>query len=241
MPGLTPFISTPEHPEARGQPGLLAPHRLARQWAAALADLVFPPRCAGCGRVDTPWCGRCQAELDAVQRPPFVPPLEPLSGMAATAMHTGKIQQAIWSLKYENARDLAAPLGSRLADHLRLLNWPVECVVPVPMHASRLAERGYNQAQLVAEQLAQQAGLPCAPAALRRWRFTPSQVGLGREARLANVQDAFEAELALVRDQVMLLVDDVYTTGATLRACADTLLAAGATAVYGLTVSVALD
>lgn len=240
MPGIVQRLSPIQtETEARGHPGLFALNRLYQQTLIVLADLIFPPRCAGCGCVDTNWCARCQHELEQTPSPGRVSPLAPLSGMASTGVHDGKIQQAVWSLKYENGRQLAAPLGARLTQHLAGLHWPVEIIIPVPMHASRLAERGYNQAQLLAEQIAQLSGIPCMPGALRRWRFTPSQVGLGREARLVNVQDAFEADPVLVMNQVILLVDDVYTTGATLSACADTLLQAGATAVYGLTVSVA--
>ncbi|HEX2906739.1 MAG TPA: ComF family protein [Phototrophicaceae bacterium] len=220
-------------------PGLFAPHRLLHRTFALVIDLVFPPRCAGCGRVDTLWCERCQTALEQMPPPRQVQPLPPLSGMASSGVHAGKIQQAIWSLKYENGRALAEPLGERLAQHLAHLEWAIDQVVPVPMHAHRLAERGYNQAQLLAEQLALHAALPCVPTALRRWRFTPSQVGMGRSERLTNVKDAFAADAALVQGRTILLVDDVYTTGATLSACAEALLAVGAAAVYGLTVSAA--
>ncbi|MBI5669015.1 MAG: ComF family protein [Chloroflexi bacterium] len=240
MPGIVQRLSFDQtETEARGHPGLFAPKRLVHTALAAILDLVFPPRCTGCGRVDTIWCDRCQRELELIPPPRHVQPLPPLSGMASTGVHDGKIQQAIWSLKYENARALAEPLGERLAAYFAGLTWPVDLIAPVPMHASRLAERGYNQAHLLAEQLAQQAGLPCAPEAVRRWRFTPSQVGLGRAERLENVRDAFEANPLLVQNRTVLLVDDVYTTGATLSTCAEALLQAGATAVYGLTVSVA--
>lgn len=233
MPGVVQLFTHPQ--QARGRPGLVVPKRLL----TGIADLIFPPRCCGCGRVDTLWCDRCQRSLERIPAPRHVQPLAPLSGMASTAVHEGLIQHSIWSLKYDNGRMMAGPLGRRLAAHLSHLGWPVDAVVPVPMHINRLLERGYNQAQLLAEQLAQQAALPCLPDALRRWRFTPSQVGLGREERLANVRDAFEADPAQTRDRTLVLVDDVYTTGATLSACAEALLLAGAAAVYGLTVSAA--
>jgi len=240
MPGIVQRLSHDQtENEARGHPGLFAPERLIDRTVRLITDLVFPPRCAGCGRVDIVWCARCQDQLERIPFPERVLPLEPLTSMASTGVHDGKIQQAIWSLKYENGRELAVPLGARLTKHLAGLNWPVSMIIPVPMHSKRLAERGYNQAQLLAEQIAHRTMFPCIPQALKRWRFTTSQVGLGREERLVNVQDAFEADPKHVRNQVILLIDDVYTTGATLSACADSLLQAGATAVYGLTVSVA--
>jgi ComF family protein len=225
--------------EAWVKPGPPAPDRLLRGAWALLIDLLFPPRCSGCGRVDTDWCDRCQSELERTPFTPHVRPLKPLDGMASTAVHEGIVQRAIWSLKYENARSLAVPLAERLVAHLQTLNWKFDMIVPVPMHVGRLLERGYNQAQLLAEQVAMQAMFPCVPTALVRERYTPSQVGLGREARLTNVADAFRGDSLLVGDRSPLLIDDVYTTGATLSACAEAALAAGAKAVYGLSVSVA--
>jgi predicted amidophosphoribosyltransferase len=144
-PQLTSALS-----EARGHLGLLAPVRLLRAVYNPFLDLVFPPRCAGCGRVDWHWCARCQAELDGEPFPAYVPPLPPLVGMAASAAHDGLVQRVIWSLKYENARAAALPLGQRLARRLALLRWPVDVIAPVPMHSSRLKARGYNQADLIA-------------------------------------------------------------------------------------------
>lgn len=240
MPGMSSHHLQPESSvEAWVKPGLSAPDRLLRSGWAWLVDLLFPPRCSGCGRVDTEWCDRCHAELQQMPFPPRVRPLFPLDGMASTAVHEGIVQRAIWSLKYENARSLALPLAERLVAHLHTLHWKFEMIVPVPMHVGRLLERGYNQAQLLAEQVAMQVMFPCVPAALVRERYTPSQVGLGREARLANVADAFRGDPLLVGDRNLLLIDDVYTTGATLSACAEAALAAGAKAVYGLSVSVA--
>jgi ComF family protein len=112
-------------------------------------------------------------------------------------------------------------------------------VVPVPLHMARLAERGYNQAQLVAEYLASHAGLRCEPTALLRQRSTRSQVELGAVERLANLANAFRGDPALLSNQTILLIDDVYTTGATLSNCAQAALDAGAKAVYGLTVTAA--
>jgi ComF family protein len=118
-----------------------------------------------------------------------------------------------------------------------LLNWTIDMIVPVPMHTTRLRERGYNQAQLLGEHAAQQLAIPCVPEAVQRLRHTQSQVNLNAQERQANMQDAFEANPQLVSGQTILLIDDVYTTGATLAACAQTALDAGATAVYGLTVT----
>jgi ComF family protein len=113
---------------------------------------------------------------------------------------------------------------------------PLTAVVPVPLHEQRLAERGYNQSELLAANFCKAVSLPMQPAWLVRTRETRQQVGLGPNQRMANVQGAFCATKA-VAGQRILLVDDVYTTGSTLRACAAAALAAGAESVYGLTLA----
>jgi ComF family protein len=236
MPG-TNWSTESVQQEARAVSGLLASQPVVRRWLAAGIQLLFPPRCAGCGRVDEFWCKRCQAEIDAIPLSTFVKPHPPLAGIAFTGIHTGKLQQAQWSLKYENMPEMAEPLGQRLAERFLTLNWTIDMIVPVPMHTSRLRERGYNQAQLLGEHAARKLAIPCVAEAIRRTRQTQSQVTLNAQERLANMQDAFEADPQLVSGQTILLIDDVYTTGATLAACAQAALDTGASAVYGLTVT----
>lgn len=223
----------PEAPITRR--GLLSSHR----WLAAAVDLVFPPRCGGCGRVDTHWCARCQRELDALPLATDIRTLPPILGIAYTGLHTGKLQHMIHGLKYENATQLAQPLGERLARRLTQLNWKIDIVVPVPLHRSRERRRGYNQAKLLVEAVAGQLMQPYATTALTRERNTTSQVGLNGAQRRANVQNAFRGDPQRLAARTILLIDDVYTTGATLAACAQAALDAGAKAVYGLTVTAA--
>lgn len=232
---VNPAINT----EARHWSGLFASWRSVRQVVRFSVDLVFPPRCAGCGRVDAEWCAACQRALNDTPFPPKVSPLPPLAGVASTAEHSGIIREAVQALKYNGARGMGTVLGARLARHLAAQNWNCEIIVPVPLHTIRLQERGYNQSQELSNTVAVITGLRCIPEALIRNRMTESQVMMSAAERLSNVRNAFSAQSALVSNQNVLLVDDVYTTGATLRACGDALLAAGATAVYGLTVTVA--
>ena len=209
----------------------------AQGWLNAGLDLLFPPRCAGCGRVDTILCDRCQADIDSIA---FILDLQapvPLSGSAATGLHEGTLQQAVHMLKYNNAPALALPLGERLSKCLDRLNWNVDMIVPVPLHATRLKERGYNQSQVLGAHVAVQHSIPLVPDAIARWRLTTTQVGLTADQRRANVVDAFRANPALVANKTLLLIDDVLTTGATLQACALAALDAGALAVYSLTVT----
>ena len=112
-------------------------------------------------------------------------------------------------------------------------------IVPVPLHTKRLAERGYNQAKLLAEQVARLTGIPCEPHALQRIRETQSQVTVSGAESLKNIKDAFIANNPLVIGKSILVIDDVYTTGSTMSACGEALLSAGASLVYGLTVTAA--
>lgn len=208
----------------------------------AVLELIFPPACAGCGRVDSAWCPRCNQRLGAVPTEILVQDFQLTRGefkVVSTGWHTDLLQTAIQALKYENLPQLAQPLGERLACVLDELSWPVEVIIPVPLHAARLRARGYNQAALLAEALGAAAEIAVEVDGLYRIRDTRSQVGLNRGERLDNMAEAFHADEG-VHDQAVLLIDDVATTGATLCACAEALYAAGASAVYALTVSAAL-
>jgi ComF family protein len=127
-------------------------------------------------------------------------------------------------------------MAAWLAEVCRREDWRPTLVIPVPLSPKRRRRRGYNQADLVAGALAGMLGLPVRSDALSRERETPSQVGLDPAARRRNVEGAFRALRAEVEGQVVLLVDDLFTTGATLASCAQALRAAGSSEVYGLTV-----
>jgi competence protein ComFC len=226
-----------ETQKAQSRTGPFAP--LGRLAHFAL-DLLFPPRCAGCGRVDTVWCLSCQRELDSVPYLTDVTALEPLTAVAATGHHAGKLREAVHALKYENVPNLSIPLGERLAASVIQLQWPIDMVISVPLHTSRRKQRGYNQSQLLSEVVASIIGKPYWPDAIERQRDTRSQVGLNRQQRQANMANAFTAD-SNISGYIALLIDDVYTTGATLSGCAAALMAAGANAVYGLTVTAAND
>lgn len=167
---------------------------------------------------------------------PALYPLEHFAATLSTGSHTGLLQNAVQALKYYGLTDLAPLLGARLAAVYPHLNMTIDLIVPVPLFNVRLAERGYNQSQILCAALADQLGIPTS-GALTRERDTGSQVGLNREERLSNVESAFQADAAQVAGRRLLIVDDVRTTGATLKACAQAALSAGAGAVYALTLS----
>lgn len=153
------------------------------------------------------------------------------------------LRTAIHHLKYEQKPELAELLARYLVAVFRCAPWselrePVQAVIPVPIHQERREERGYNQSELLAESFCRAVNLPLRAEWLYRWRVTPSQVGLSAAERQLNVADAFRVN-GPVLGQTILLIDDVYTTGATLQACADELARNGARRVYALSLAMA--
>jgi len=189
--------------------------------------MLDPPLCRVCGnQVNTNGkCNQCRAH------PPNY------AAVRSWGVYEGPLRQAIRKLKYR--RDI--PLGEALARHLiaqwKSLEWKVDLVTPVPLSAARLAERGYNQAALLALPLALSCGLTYSTRILKKIRNTPSQVGLDFMERQQNVKNTFVAAAELVQDKIVLIVDDVVTSGATMDACSQALRAAGAQRVYGLSLA----
>lgn len=158
-------------------------------------------------------------------------------------VYGGSLRELVHLLKYNGMFPLATPLGERMASVATRPAWRDEfarcqAVVAVPLSADRKKSRGYNQAELVARVVARRLKLPLIPAsAFRRVRATSTQAGLTRPQRRENVHDAFAAETRAVDGRVILLIDDVMTTGATLDSCAACLCKAGASEVLALTVA----
>ncbi len=228
-------------------------------WLAAGLDLIFPPTCATCGHVGHLICPICAQQAEPapqavcrrcgrVQAAPVeqcaqcaAQPEHPLAHVHAAALHTTPVREFIHLLKYEQRPDLAPALGRYLTAALLRPEWDglrdgFDAVAPVPLHAERLAERGYNQAELLARALSRRTRIPLRTDLIHRARHTRSQVGLKAQERADNVEDAFLASPACA-GLTLLLIDDVYTTGATLTACAAAARHAGAALVCGLTLA----
>lgn len=216
-------------------------------WADRLLDLVFPSRCAGCGRPGPVWCDACQAGCDILSGGGCRVCGDPDHGadgcpqgfefpVRAHARYRGPIVRALLQLKYRPNRALAGIMGTWLADIVRREAWRPTLIVPVPLGRERLRRRGYNQAALIAMSLAEQLDLPSREAALTRIRETRSQVGLDGAARRQNVAGAFQAHAEFLNGSLVCLVDDLCTTGATLMAGGQACLQAGARGVFGLSV-----
>lgn len=154
-------------------------------------------------------------------------------------IYEGSLRDALHALKFDGCRALAAPLGDLITRAVRAeASLGADVVVPVPLHPSRLRERGFNQAELLAHRVARTLHLPCHTHLVRR-RLTAPQSTLARTGREANVLGAFSCAGGLIGATV-LLVDDVMSTGNTASACAGALLEAGAARVVVATVAAAL-
>lgn len=198
-------------------------------WKRLLGDLLSPPSCAACDVRTTRRSVFCPACVPTIERAGLRS--EPL----AFALFGGAMAVAIRRLKYESRPDLAYPLGELLRALCREAKVEADVVVPVPLHPRRLVERGYNQAALLARAVARETGARFEPRALVRHVDTPRQAELGREERLRNVAEAFALRKPMaIAGRRVLLVDDVFTTGATLQACRQALETVRPKSVRGL-------
>jgi ComF family protein len=225
-----------------------------------LADAVCPERCGACDALvaaDELLCGRCRRDVHYLLPPGCERcglPL-PAAGLCAAcigrstsiraarawaayrgASPTGAVARTIAAFKYRGAQRLGRRLAAAVAP--RVPDPTVALVVPVPLHPRRLRARGFNQSAVVARHLARRLGRPTAPTLLVRTRDTPSQTTLDVSARTQNVAGAFAVRRPdLVAGRTVLVVDDVWTSGATARSVAEVLRDAGAAAVDVVTIA----
>ena len=235
-------------------------------WSKRALDALFPPRCGGCGtfsgpifcekcapdlcEIVPPCCAQCGRVFDALARGAEIcarcrehPPA--FERARACWIYEGPPRLAIHRFKYNRRYAMAPRLVQQMAQtpaaRAMLWDWQPDILVPVALHASRARARGFNQSALLARELGLARDLPALDL-LRRTRRTPPQVGLSLKERRRNVRAAFAVNEALWRNHKgagarILLIDDVFTTGATLDECARVLRDAGAGAVAALTVA----
>ena len=224
-----------------------------RQIWEQFTNLLFPPRCGGCGTAGRLWCETCRATIMPVEPPwcekcgePNTParlcskcraqPLQ-IEQIRSVALFVGPLRQGIHRFKYEKLSSLADPFGAMLTDYWRANQLTADWLIPVPLHPSRERDRGYNQSNLLAQRLAAQVGVPVISKGLRRTRVTAVQMELNAAQRKENVSGAFACDDQRVRGARVIVIDDVCTTGATLEACAVAVLKTGAASVMGLTLA----
>lgn len=228
--------------------------RQSRRITRQLLDIVFPPRCAGCQSSGAVLCATCHATFRAAKQQvcrqcgralpvtglcQHCRPYQPgLSGLLAVSSYQGALRSCIHALKYDGNTRLAEPLGKVLAEAYLAFGMQADVIIPVPLHAERQQQRGYNHAQLLAAVCASHIHVPLRDDIVVRHRATTAQVGLKAHERQQNVAGAFVCTHAFksgpLYGRTLLIIDDVYTTGATLGACAAPLFTAGAKAVWGL-------
>ncbi len=241
-------------------------HRLPARLAKGLVDFIYPPVCSGCGRFaarDGAVCPACWQTIRFIERPycevmgtPFThdlgagilsaeaiahPPV--FDRLRAVAAHDGICQTLVHRLKYNDRLDLAPLMARWMARAAGDLLKEADVIVPVPLHRTRLFMRRFNQSAELGRQLSLQSGKPFNAIDLKRIRRTAHQVGLGERAREDNVRGAFavsDAGKMAFAGRRILLIDDVYTTGATVSAASRALRKAGASDITVLVFSMAL-
>ncbi|MEH0002647.1 MAG: ComF family protein [Holosporaceae bacterium] len=228
----------------------------------AAANALLPWRCEGCGVITQTRgvCGSCFSQLALITQESCVScglPFEVSMAKRAQCLRCQKAPQLLKQLKavfVYNAKSRLMILRFKhhrsfallpffvhlLCQRAQTMLKKIDLIAPVPLHWTRLLKRRFNQSGLLADQLAKKTSKPSAPALLKRVVRTPSQGMLTLKERHHNVKNAFAIHKrykACVPEKRVLLVDDVCTTGATLNACAKTLLKQGAKEVYGLTLA----
>lgn len=237
-----------------------APDALRRVGRAAL-DFVLPPVCHGCSiPVADPHnlCATCWSSLRFIERPycerlgiPFgydlgagalsaeaIADPPPFGKARSAVLFDGLGRNLVHRLKYQDRADLGRLIGRLTARAGGDLFGACDVIVPIPLHRRRLFVRRFNQSQLIAAEVGRVAGLPVNPFGLERVKKTTSQVGLTETQRAANVSGAFRVSLAskaAIQGRRVLLVDDVLTTGETVKAATRSLLRGGAASVDVLT------
>jgi ComF family protein len=234
-----------------------------------LLDIVFPASCAYCrsplGASRTArLCAACWADFSALAGalcPVCGRPFESPETLADSPTHRclscrrdppsfdqalsvgafeGSLREAVHQFKYRPCRALGKPLGDWMSERIRVLIG-IDAIMPVPLHTSRLRKRGFNQALLLAHRMSLKCSAPLSYDNLVRVRPTRPQVELTGEERIRNVAGAFSLKAPeRVVERHVLLIDDVFTTGATLNECAAALKEAGARQVTACTLARAL-
>lgn len=227
---------------------------LLQKSSQTLFDLLFPQSCVHCQTSDSWLCQTCYNSI------PFITTtvcnycgtpvsssfcrqcdnhsLQYIDGIRSAAyFEDNPLRTAIHALKYRNHKAIAQELADILANTYRYYQLQADVIIPIPLHNSRVKERGYNQSELLAHKLSDALKIPVNTKITRRIRKTRTQMTLGVEERRQNVHGAFACQGKQLTHQRVLLIDDVCTTGSTLDSCAAALKSAGAVSVWGLTLA----
>ena len=193
-------------------------------WGRALLDFAYPPHCAVCEadiEADALLCGSCWAEIVTRRSHPRAEDgNRAFEQVVSLGPFTGALQQAIYALKFRNQVRLGRALGERMGQCLAEQLAPLDCLLPVPLHPARQRERGFNQSAEIAAGLGAMLGVPVYHGVVRRRKNTQQQALLSAEERRANLRGAFALVTEPPAGARIGIVDDVWTTGETIAACA---------------------
>ncbi|MBU1326608.1 ComF family protein [Patescibacteria group bacterium] len=223
-----------------------------------LLDLFFPKRCIGCGKIGRYFCERCKLRIRVIgereaicpvcEKPAIGGAIHPrcksrysIDGLTSFFRYDGPVRKAIKTVKYRLVSDLVfefidliPQFAIRQLDNSQLL-------VPIPLHSSRLRERGFNQAAILGKLIADKINIPLRTDILKRVRKTTPQVEMKkRDDRLKNMGNVFVVNNIAIQqynNSAIFLFDDVFTTGATMRAAANILKRSGVKFVWGVTIA----
>lgn len=234
--------------------------RLIKIGKEILLDILFPKFCVGCGKEGTYLCEDCFYLIEILEKQycPFcqIPKIvldgrtcplcrksKKLTGLfCATSYENFLVKKIIHEYKYSLIKELAIPLSLLIIIHFynlgKLKNFSDFILIPVPLHKKKLKNRGFNQAEEIAKELSKFLNIPLLSNGLIKTKQTKSQTELQKEDREKNVKGVFVCtKNSSVRKRKILLVDDIFTTGATMEECARVLKEAGAREVWGVVVA----
>lgn len=217
-------------------------------------DFIFPKKCVSCGRFGSYICRECFSKIEFIEKPvcascgrqavggrthPGCVTRYTLDGLVTACRYRGAIRAAIVKIKYRWIYNISSLLVDLVADSLWRYDLPDGVIlVPIPLHTSRKRWRGFNQAELLAVELAKRFKVKINTNLINRVINTKTQVGLSRDERKKNIKGAFEVSReSKVKGKRFILVDDVFTTGATMSEACRVLKANGAKSVWGMTVA----
>lgn len=220
----------------------------------SLLDIIFPKRCLGCGKFGKYFCDQCSPTIRVIEewetvcpmceRPAFAGMTHPrcktahsLDGLTSFFHYDSIVKEAVKTLKYRLVTDLAEEFIYLISPNLPII--PSSILVPIPLHGFRYRDRGFNQAEVLGKLLADRLHIPMRTDILRRVKKIAPQVEVkDRKERLKNMKGVFSINNSeLISHKSVVLLDDVFTTGATMRAAGETLKRAGAKHVWAVTMA----
>lgn len=227
-----------------------------------ILNIIYPPTCPICGKIvrvyNNQICETCKKQVRYIKEPLCKKCGKQLivkeqeycydcsrkehlytKGIALWA-YDSNVKKSIYNFKYNNKREYAKVYAEEmiLRNRQQILNWNVDAIIPIPLHKSKLRSRGFNQAEVLAKEIAKQLGLPMYQNLVKRVKKTLPQKALNDKQRINNLKNAFKIEEFDVKLKKVILIDDIYTTGVTIDSVTEILKKAGITEVYFITVSI---